>query len=160
MIDQAATTNPLAILLRRNVLAGAMFMAVALLGLWLSRHYPVGTTLRMGTGYVPRLLCWTLLALGALVALQGALGADDRVTEEGSPWRALVFVPLSLVTFALTVERLGLVIASTLLIVIGAIAGRHLRIIEVAITVIVLVTLCVAIFIWGLALPISIWPEW
>jgi hypothetical protein len=24
----------------------------------------------------------------------------------------------------------------------------------------VLVTMCVAIFVWGLALPIDVWPEW
>src|SRR5438132_4062812 len=87
------------VLLRKNVLAGLMFMAVAVLGLWLSRNYPVGTALRMGTGYVPRLLCWTLLALGTGVALQGVWGANDQISEDGSPLRALVFVSLSLIAF-------------------------------------------------------------
>ena len=161
MTDRAAPRQDwTGILLRKNVLAGLMFMAVALLGLWLSRNYPVGTALRMGTGYVPRLLCWVLLALGAAVALQGVFGADERISEDGSPWRSLVFVSLSLIAFALTVERLGLVIGSAALIFVGAIASRHLRIVEVVITALVLVTMCVAIFIWGLALPISIWPEW
>jgi len=35
-----------------------------------------------------------------------------------------------------------------------------MRIVEVAITALVLVTMCVAIFVWGLALPIDVWPEW
>jgi len=161
MTSQAAPRQDwIGVLRRKNVLAGLMFMAVALLGLWLSRNYPVGTALRMGTGYVPRLLCWTLLALGAAVALQGVFGANDQISEEGPPWRALIFVTLSLVAFALTVERLGLVVASALLIFIGGVASRHLRIVEVAVTALVLVTLCVAIFIWGLALPIDVWPEW
>ncbi len=148
------------VLLRKNVLAGLMFMAVAVLGLWLSRNYPVGTALRMGTGYVPRLLCWVLLLLGGIVTLTGVFGADDRVSEDGSPLRALVFVSLSLIAFALAVERFGLVVGSTLLIFIGGVAGRHVRIVEVAVTALVLVTLCVAIFVWGLALPIDVWPEW
>ena len=59
------------ILARKDVLAGLLFCAIALLGLYLSRDYPVGTALRMGTGYVPRLLCWILLALGALILVQG-----------------------------------------------------------------------------------------
>ena len=59
------------VLLRKDVLAGLMFIAVAALGLWLSRNYPVGTTLRMGTGYVPRLLCWVLLGLGAFDCCAG-----------------------------------------------------------------------------------------
>ncbi len=161
MTDQAAPRQDWSgVLLRKNVLAGLMFMGVALLGLWLSRNYPVGTALRMGTGYVPRLLCWILLALGAGVALQGVFGANDQVSEEGSPWRSLIFVSLSLIAFALTVERLGLVVASALLIFVGGVASRHLRIVEAAVTALVLVTLCVAIFIWGLALPIDVWPEW
>jgi putative tricarboxylic transport membrane protein len=161
MTHQAAARQDwIGVLLRKNVLSGLMFMAVALLGLWLSRNYPVGTALRMGTGYVPRLLCWVLLALGAAVALQGVFGANEQVSEEGSPWRALVFVSLSLIAFALTVERLGLAVGSAALIFVGAIASRHLRIVEVAVAALILVTMCVAIFIWGLALPISIWPEW
>jgi hypothetical protein len=59
------------ILMRKDVLAGLMFIAVAALGLWLSRNYAIGTALRMGTGYVPRLLCWILLALGAIIFVQG-----------------------------------------------------------------------------------------
>jgi hypothetical protein len=161
MTDQTAPRHDwLGLLQRKNLLAGLMFMAVALLGLFLSRDYPVGTMLRMGTGYVPRLLCWVLLILGAGVALTGALGADDRVSPDASPWRSLVFVPASLVAFALTAESLGLVIACLSLVVVGGFAGRHMRIVEVAVTAVVLSALCVAIFIWGLALPISIWPEW
>src|SRR3979409_1269739 len=167
MPDQTAPRRDwLGTLWRKNVLAGLMFMSVALLGLFLSRNYPLGTILRMGTGYVPRLLCWVLLALGAAVTLVGALGADDRFSEDGSPWRSLLFVPLSLICFALTAESLGLVIASASLVVVGALAGRHMRIVEVAVpagvaaTAVVLSALCVAIFIWGLALPIAIWPEW
>src|ERR1041384_4014646 len=78
------------LLARRDVLAGLLFIGVALLGLWLSRDYPIGTALRMGTGYVPRLLCWILLALGAAVALQGVFGANDQISEDGPPWRALI----------------------------------------------------------------------
>src|SRR5262249_51459778 len=151
---------------RKNVLAGLMFMAVAVLGLYLSRDYPVGTVLRMGTGYVPRLLCWVLLVLRAAVALQGGFGVDDRVSADGPPWRSVtfcppsIFVPLSIMAFALVAEGWGLVIASSALVVVGGFAGRHMRVVEVSITAVVLSFLCVAIFIWGLALPMSIWPEW
>jgi putative tricarboxylic transport membrane protein len=65
------------VLARRDVLAGLLFIAVAVLGLWLSRDYPIGTALRMGTGYVPRLLCWLLLGLGAVVLVQGLREAQD-----------------------------------------------------------------------------------
>ncbi len=67
-------------LARKDVLAGLLFIAVAAFGLWLSRDYPIGTALRMGTGYVPRLLCWILLGLGAVVFLQGLREAQAERT--------------------------------------------------------------------------------
>ena len=65
------------VLARKNVLAGLLFIAVGALGLWLSRDYPIGTALRMGTGYVPRLLCWLLLGLGVIILVQGLRQAQD-----------------------------------------------------------------------------------
>jgi putative tricarboxylic transport membrane protein len=148
--------------LRKNVLAGLMFIAVAALGLFLSRNYPVGTALRMGTGYVPRLLCWVLGGLGVLTVVQGVLVPGESVISEdaSSPWRPIAFVTLSILIFAFTIETLGVVIATALLVVIGALAGRDLRPLEVALTGIVLIVLTVATFVWGLGLTIPIWPEW
>ncbi len=62
MSDTPRTSNSTAwdTLARADVLSGLLFIAVAAFGLWVSRDYPVGTALRMGTGYVPRLLCWML----------------------------------------------------------------------------------------------------
>jgi putative tricarboxylic transport membrane protein len=149
------------LLRRKDVLAGLMFIAVAALGLWLSRNYPIGTALRMGTGYVPRLLCWILLALGAIIFVQGLTVADEvERTDNPQWWRPLIFVPLSLIVFALTIERLGVVIATLLLVVIGAIAGQSMRVVEVGLTAIVLIVLTVAAFVWALGLPIAVWPEW
>jgi hypothetical protein len=69
-----AQEHPLLRMLRRkNVLAGLMFIVIAAIGLWASRNYPVGTALRMSTGYVPRLLCWLLMGLGTVVLVQGLL---------------------------------------------------------------------------------------
>ena len=149
-------------LARKNVLAGLLFMAVALIGLWVSRGYPVGTTLRMGTGYVPRLLCWMLLGLGGTVLLQGFWTKDSLSPAASVPfaWRPLVFVSASLVIFGLTIERLGLVLSIVLLIAIGAIAARGLRPLETLTAAVVLIVLSWTIFILGLGLTIPVWPDW
>jgi hypothetical protein len=147
-------------LTRQDVLAGLMFIGFAALGLWLSRNYPIGTAVRMGTGYVPRLLCWILLLLGAVILVIGLRAAD---AEEGSPglrWRPIVLIPAALVAFALTIERLGIVIAGLLLIGIGALGGRDLRVLEVVLAAAALVCFTWAIFVWALGLPIPVWPEW
>jgi len=180
---QAPAERPLlvraqALVRQKNVLAGLMFVAIAALGLWVSRDYPIGTALRMGTGYVPRLLCWALLGLGVLIALQGwreartaepsvAAAAGDRPGDVFATARRLmsrlrgaVFVTASLVIFGLTIERLGLVISILLLTGVGAIAARGLRLFETLAAAAVLIVLSWAIFIVGLGLTIPVWPEW
>jgi hypothetical protein len=149
-------------LARKDVLAGVLFMAVAILGLWLSRNYPIGSAVRMGTGYVPRLLCWLLLALGAIVLLLGLRGngaGQSLAGGERSAWRPLVFVSASLVVFGVSIERLGLVASIFLLVGLGALAGRGLRLFETLSAALVLAVLCWAIFILGLGLTIPVWPE-
>jgi hypothetical protein len=153
-------------LARKDVLSGLMFIAIATLGLYLSRNYPIGTALRMGTGYVPRLLCWFLLGLGVIVFVQGVRaavpvpGPEAEPSDAPSPWRPVIFVAASLVLFALTVEWLGLVVSVLLLIGVGAVASRTLRPLETLVAALVLILLSWAIFILGLGLTIPVWPEW
>jgi hypothetical protein len=149
----------LRVLRRPDVLAGLMFIGFALLGLWLSRNYPIGTAVRMGTGYVPRLLCWILLLLGAVILIMGLRAADAEDAQPGRRLRPIVLIPAALIAFALTIERLGIVMAGLLLIGIGALGGRDMRIVEVIAAAAALVFFTWAIFVWGLGLPIPVWPE-
>ena len=151
------------VLARKDVLAGALFMTVAVLGLWISRDYPIGTAFPMGTGDVPRLLCWILLGLGGVVLIAGLREAQAQLQPAagaGWAWRPVVFVTTSLAIFGLAIERLGLVISIVLLIGVGAFASRALRPLETVIATLVLIVLSWAIFIFGLGLTIPVWPEW
>jgi putative tricarboxylic transport membrane protein len=145
----------------KDVLAGLLFIGIAACGLWVSRNYPVGTAARMGTGYMPRLLLWVLLGLGGSILALGLRKADrpqDPDTTASAAWRPVVFVALSLMAFALALERLGLVVSILLLTGIGAVAGRGSQPLETAIAALVLVVLCWLIFIVGLSLTIPVWP--
>ena len=151
---------------RQDVLAGLLFMAIAALGLWVSRNYSIGTALRMSTGYVPRLLCWILLLIGAGLGFAGirerdaSLHASEASGETDSATRPLIFVIGSLVAFGLSIERLGLVVATLLLVGIGSFATRGLRLFETVIAGIVLASIAVGIFILGLGITIPVWPDW
>ncbi len=150
------------IIVRKDVLAGLLFCAIAALGLLVARDYPVGTALRMGTGYVPRLLCWILLGLGAAIVLQGLRTAEAERPQasDASAWRPVVFVTASLVLFGLGIERSGLVVSILLLTAVGALAARGLRFFETLAAALVLIALSWGIFILGLGLAIPVWPEW
>jgi hypothetical protein len=156
----SAKPSPWDTLARADVLSGLLFIAVAALGLWISRDYAVGTALRMGTGYVPRLLCWMLMALGAIVLVQGLRAKAPPVRPTAIGLRATLAVTLAIVAFALSIERLGLVLAIVLLTGIGALATKALRPLETAIAALVLIALSWGIFIAGLGLTIPVWPDW
>src|SRR3982074_2676653 len=125
--------HPFHLLARKNVLAGLMFIAIAALGLWVSRDYPIGTALRMSTGYVPRLLCWILMGLGVIVLVQGLRRKEAAPAHEGSElarlWPVLV-VTASLIAFALAIEQLRLVLSVLLLVGIGALVAPGIKIWE------------------------------
>lgn len=159
-------------LTRKNVLAGLMFIAIAALGLWLSREYPVGTLRRMSTGFMPQLLCWILMGLGSFVLMQGLLEGDrvpaaDEIEKAAAVvdgggrenYWSIGFVAASLVAFALTIERLGLIVAIALLVTIASFAYRGLKWWETLLSAIVLVVLCWAVFVLGLGMAARMLPE-
>ena len=159
--SRAASSFAWHVLARKDALAGLLFIAVAALGLWISRDYQVGTALRMGTGYVPRLLCWLLLGLGALIFFQGLRApASGAAGSSAQAWRAVVAVTAGMTAFGLSIERLGLVVAIALLTGISALAARGLRPLETALTAVALALLSWAVFIFGLGLTLPVWPDW
>lgn len=136
-----------------------MFMGIAVLGLAVSWDYPIGTAVRMGTGYVPRLFLWILFGLGLVVMVLGLQGSGEEGADDPPlQWRPLVLIPASQLLFALTIDRLGIVIAGVLMILVGGIANRESRWHEVVISAVALVFFVWVIFVWALGLVIPVWP--
>ncbi len=149
------------LLRREDVLAGLLFIAVAAIGLWASRNYPIGTTHADGH----RLRAAAAVLDPARARRAGVRAGAARATasiERGRPiWRAIVFAPLSLLVFALLIGPFGVVAGDR-----GAgrwsarWPSRESRPLEVAAAAVFLVVLTLAIFVWGVGLPIPVWPEW
>jgi putative tricarboxylic transport membrane protein len=137
--------------------AGLLFMGLAGFALWIARDYPVGTAVRMSSGYFPRLLCFLLMAIGIFVTLR-ALKRDGPAIARVL-FRPLVLVTAAVVIFAYTIQTLGVVAATVLLVLIGGYASPRVRLVEMAAAAVVLALLTVAIFIWGIGLPIPVWPD-
>jgi putative tricarboxylic transport membrane protein len=152
------TTDPLHKTDRSDLYSGIFFVAVSALGLFVSRSYHVGTATNMGEGYIPRLICWILLGIGLVIVARAFL-RSTRSAIDPLKWRPIALVPLAIIVFGLTVESLGLIIAIPLLILIGSLAGHGLRPIEVVITAAILCLGSIAVFSWGLGLPIPVTPR-
>ena len=50
--------------------AGLLFLMVGCLALWFGRNYTFGTATKMGPGYLPTVLSWGLVLIGAFLSLR------------------------------------------------------------------------------------------
>lgn len=55
--------------LSKDLLSGVMFIVFGLAALYFGQRLALGTPVRMGPGYVPRMLAFILLSLGSVIVL-------------------------------------------------------------------------------------------
>jgi hypothetical protein len=141
----------------RDFLAGVVFAAVGLFGLWAGRDLNVGTAAEMSEGYFPLLMCKFLIGLGALIAAIGLVSPGGPL--ERVQWRPIAMVTLSVLAFAAVLESLGVVIAVIAAVIVSNFAGAPARARSVAALALVLSLAVLAIFVWGLGLPLRALPK-
>jgi hypothetical protein len=140
----------------KDFLAGGLYMAFGLLGLWLGRNLDAGTASAMEAGYFPRLICALLVAVGAALAAMSLLRAGE-IPERGR-WRPLIFVTLSCLAFALLLHPLGLVLTLLVSILLASLAGGQIRPVPFLLLCLVLILANVGIFVLALRIQIALWP--
>ena len=144
----------------RDLWAGIVLAAIGVAALLLGADLTQGTAADMGEGYVPRAMALALIALGALIgglALRRGLSKPhDRF--EGVRLRPIAFVSAAVLVFAATLSSLGVVVAIAATAFTANFAGRPLSWRALIALVVVLTAGVVAIFVWGLGLPLRILP--
>jgi hypothetical protein len=131
--------------------AGMMFLGTGAGAMLMARHYPFGSTLRMGPGYFPVILSGILILFGIYVTARG-LRNNEKIKGNWSV-RALIVLPLSIVAFGVLMNLAGFIPALVALVFLSAAAGREFKLLEVLLVTVLLTLLSVAVFIWGLGLP-------
>jgi hypothetical protein len=105
----------------------------------------------MGPGYFPRVLGGILFLFGIYVMVRG-LRSNEKIEGNWSI-RALIVLPLAMVLFGVLMGFLGFIPALVTLIFGSAAASREFKFIEILLLTVLLTSLSVAMFIWGLGLP-------
>ena len=141
-------------LLSKDFLSGVMFIAFGLVALWFGRHLQMGTTVRMGPGYVPHMLAYIMMALGGIIVVVALVTPGE--TTEAPKWKPITMVTIGIVCFALLFESAGLIPALIVLILIASLGGDEFKITEVLFNMVVLTALCIAVFKLGLSMNISV----
>lgn len=138
--------------------SGIMLLVIGLGAGWIAQGYPMGTVLRMGSGYFPTVLSGILCVFGILLLLRAAKTTES--IEGGWSLRALIILPIAFALFGFLLDRAGFVPAMFVLVLGSALAGSEFRLLEVVGLAIFMTAISIAIFIYGLGLPYQmiVWP--
>ncbi len=143
----------------RDVLAGLIYMAFGGLMFYAALGYRLGTAGRMGPGYFPRVLALILIALGLISLVRGFVVRGEGI--EAVKWKSLTLILASTLLFGALLERLGLALALSALVLVSAAASKEFRFEWKALAgVVALVAFCTLVFVKGLGVPIPILGSW
>jgi hypothetical protein len=141
----------------QDLATALLFAGFGAAALWVGADYPMGTAQRPGTGVLPHILAWCLIATGALLGLRSLLADGPRLARW--PWRPIIFVTLASVAFALLVDDLGLVGTMIVSMTLAALGTPETRWREYFLFMLVMIAIGVGVFIYGLGMPIPIFPK-
>ena len=136
---------------------GLAMVAFAAFSLWAGSDLPGMRGFAFGPGTAPRLFGMLLAATGALVALNGLISHGPPLEKFGI--RAPILFIASVLFFGAAIRPLGVIITSFVTLMIAASAYKEVRWIESVIWSAVLTAFCVALFVYGLNLPLQLWPR-
>ena len=156
MSDGAGSRGKVGLRNTQDLVCGLFFVAVGLFGMWVGRDYPMGSPVRLGTGVFPRLLCWGMVITGGIIFVKGLLTEGEGMGQIA--WRPVILISIAATAFALTIDPLGLVVAMLVMIIPAGFAGHEFYPKEFVVFTVLQVVIGVALFIWGLGMPIKVFP--
>ena len=140
--------------LSKDFLSGLMFIAFGLAALYFGQRLALGTPVRMGPGYVPRMLSLIMIGLGGLICVVALVAGSEPA--ERPKWKPITLVTIGIICFALLFERAGLLPALVVLILIASLGGEEFKLTEVLGNMVALAILCTLVFKVGLGMNITI----
>jgi hypothetical protein len=144
-------------LLQKDVLAGLLCLTIALIGLATNTEYPTGTASAMGPGFFPVIIFGLLGICGAGLVIWRLLQGGQDAGIWG--WRPLAMISLAMLVFGLTVESLGFILSTVLLLIIAGVSSPGISWRRLLVLAVVTSVLAGLLFVVLLNLQISLWPK-
>lgn len=143
----------------KDILAGAVIIALGLAFAIGALAYEVGDPLRMGPGYMPLALGLILVGLGIGVVIKGFLAGEGEAIG-AVDWRAMALLTAALLFFGLTVRGLGVAPALLGATLLAALSRSRTPLLEVVLISVGLTVLSVVLFIFVLQLRVPLTGPW
>ena len=135
--------------------AGLLFLAFGAGALWFGQGYKFGEATRMGPGYLPTVLGWSLVGMGTFITLRSLAISGASIPHIN--FRPQIMIISALFAFALLIERVGLMAAAAAVVVLGSLASRDARPLEIIVIAAVTGVTSVGLFIYLLGQPMAPW---
>ena len=142
--------------LTTDLLTGILFLALGGFAIIYGSRYAIGTAARMGPGYFPLIASSGIVLLGAILVVRSWFGGGEEVGSIRV--RPVVFVLLGTLLFGVFIERFGLLVAGSVVVIASRLADREFRLGEVILLALGLVLLMAAVFRYALGLPLRVLP--
>lgn len=143
----------------RDFVSGLLFLSLGVLSCYLSAAHSLGNAMRMGPGYFPLLLGVVLSILGLVLLVRCLrLGGEGENLLASLHWRPALFVGAGVVAFALLAQEQGLLLATLGLTLLSGLARRGAHVPELLGLGAALAAFGVAVFSFGLGLPLPVLP--
>lgn len=145
---------------RKDLAAGAMFVAFGAYFALEALKYEFGTPFRMGPGFMPVVLGAILVGLGITVAAKGfgKSGEDGETTPW--PWRGIALVLGTIIFFAATIRGLGFIPVVLIAGFATALSSVRNSPLSALIIAVGLCVLCYLIFVVGLGMIVPLFGPW
>ncbi|WP_417583807.1 tripartite tricarboxylate transporter TctB family protein [Nitrincola sp.] len=140
---------------KRESLSGLVTIAFGLLVVIESTSYNIGNLLRMGPGYFPLMLGVAITFIGIIILIKSAF---VQTTMDKIQWRPLIFIMIGLVCFGLAINSLGIIVATTALVVASRLSEKALSWRNTFILALCLNVMVYVVFIYGLSIPLKLFP--
>jgi len=144
----------------KDFYAGLMYASVGAIAFVIARNYNMGSSVRMGPAFFPTVLASLLMLAGTASIIRSFLYQGEAESIGRFAWRELALILGSIVLFGLIVRGAGLAPSLVLLVMISALASRKFRVKPAILLALVTTTLCAAVFVKGLGLPLAVFGTW
>jgi hypothetical protein len=170
--------------LTKDFVAGLMFVGFGVLAYVVAftdlsalvgqSRLALGTPVRMGPGYVPQMLAFVMIGLGAILAIYAAISPGEPI-EKGQ-WKPITMITLGVLAFGVLLDPAnipgviswfvsglprwenpvsGMLPATIAMVFLAAMGSEEFKWLETAVMCVVLFVFCYAVFIWGLSMNIA-----
>ena len=142
----------------KDFLTGLVFLMFGAAAIFFAADYTIGSAAKMGPGYFPFALGAFLAALGVTLLLRSVFWARGSQAGPVLHFKPLVLVLSAVVLFGLLLRPLGLLVSTTLLVVVSSLANHEFRWKEALLNAAVLIVIVLVVFVYCLDFQVPVWP--